>query len=128
MTQISAPLIEGAQSREEQSLSEVTNFLRDLGQALHISGAPAHDLEKRLVAVGQRLGVSVEGFAVLTFLALTVAAPKGARRFEMLRLPPYDYNMARLIALEALCREISNPAQLKTYVAQLANILQQPPT
>lgn len=127
MTQVSALPAEGVQSTDEESLNEVTGFLRDLGQALHISGAPAHDLEKRLVAVGKRLGVNVESFAVLTFLALTVAAPSGARRVEMLRLPSYDYNMARLIALEALCREISDPARLTSYVAQLTGILHQPP-
>jgi len=127
MTQLSAPLTEGICRTDDRSLSEVTAFLRELGQALHISGAPAHDLEKRLVAVGEQLGVQVEGFAVLTFLALTVAAPDGARQVEMLRLPPYDYNMARLIALEALCREINDPARLDEYVAQLAKILQQPP-
>jgi hypothetical protein len=83
-----------------------------------------------LVAVGQRLGVKVEGFAVLTFLALTVAVPSGARRVEMLRLPPYDYNMARLIELEALCRDISDPNAIVSTTmssAKLAVIMRQPP-
>ena len=71
-----------------------------------MSGAPAHDLERALNEIGGRLGLRVEGFAVLTFLALNVASGGDSRRVEMLRLPPYDYNMARLIALQALCREI----------------------
>jgi len=88
-------------SLDDQSLGRLSAFLRDLGLALHVSGAPAHDLERSLNEIGARLGVRVEGFAVLTFLALTVVAGDGARRVEMLRLPPYDFNMARLIALQA---------------------------
>lgn len=110
-----------------ETLEGITTFLRDLGQALHISGSPAHDLEKRLVAAGQKLGVRVEGFAVLTFLGLTIATPEGERRVEMLRLPAYDYNMARLIALEALCKEITAPGQIDTYTEKLRGIMQQPP-
>ena len=124
MTQLNAPATSLA---DEAALAGVTAFLRDLGQALHINGAPAHDLENDLVAAGQQLGVKVEGFAVLTFLALTVVAPSGARRVEMLRLPAYDYNMARLIALEALCRDLSKAGQLSDYSARLRQIMQQAP-
>lgn len=111
----------------EKPLESIAAFLRDLGRALHLSGAPAHDLEADLTAIGGRLGVRVEGFAVLTFLALSVVAADGSRRVELLRLPPYDYNMARLIALEALCHEISDAGRLDAYVAQLAEIMRQPP-
>lgn len=111
----------------QTALAEISSFLKAMGQALHISGAPAHDLEKRLVAIGAKLGVRVEGFAVLTFLGLTVAAPNGERQVEMLRLPPYDYNMARLIELEALCREMTDPDQIRHYTQRLAEIMQQPP-
>lgn len=111
----------------EPLLEDITTFLRDLGQALHISGSPAHDLEKRLINVGEKLGVRVEGFAVLTFLGITIAVPGGARHVEMVRLPPYDYNMARLIKLEALCREISSSQPLESYTNRLAEIMQQPP-
>ena len=112
---------------DENALAGITAFLRDIGQALHISGAPAHKLEQALVAAGKNLGVKVEGFAVLTFLALTVAAPGGARRVEMLRLPAYDYNMARLIDLEALCRDLSDSNQLNEYTTRLSKIMQQAP-
>ena len=111
----------------QPALAEISSFLKAMGQALHISGAPAHDLEKRLVAIGEKLGVRVEGFAVLTFLGLTVAAPNGERQVEMLRLPPYDYNMAQLIELETLCREITSPGQIDHYAHRLAEIIQQPP-
>lgn len=111
----------------QTTLAEISGFLKAMGQALHISGAPAHDLEKRLVAIGAKLGVRVEGFAVLTFLGLTVAAPNGERQVEMLRLPPYDYNMARLIELEALCREMTDPGQISHYSQRLTEIMQQPP-
>lgn len=109
------------------TLEQIAGFLSELGRALHVSGAPAHDLEAALVAAGERLGVRVEGFAVLTFLALTVVAPDGTRRVELVRLPPYDYNMARLIALQALCREVGDPARLGDDRGRLANIMAAPP-
>ncbi len=109
----------------EQTLAKLAFFLRDLGQALHVSGAPAHDLENAMKDIGRRLGVKVEGFAVLTFLALTVVSPDNARRVELLRLPPYDYNMARLIELEALCRDISSSDYLDSYAERLAVIMRQ---
>jgi len=111
----------------EQTLARLALFLRDLGQALHVSGAPAHDLEIAMKEIGQRLGVKVEGFAVLTFLALTVVSGDNARRVELLRLPPYDYNMARLIELEALCRDISSSDCLDNYAERLAVIMRQAP-
>ena len=110
----------------EQTLARLALFLRDLGQALHVSGAPAHDLETAMKAIGLRLGARVEGFAVLTFLALTVVAGGNSRRVELLRLPPYDYNMARLIELDALCREISSVDDLERYIERLAAIMRQP--
>ena len=110
----------------EQTLARLALFLRDLGQALHVSGAPAHDLEAAMKDIGSRFGAQVEGFAVLTFLALTVASGAHTRRVELLRLPPYDYNMARLIELEALCREISSVDDLDTYGERLAAIMRQP--
>ena len=110
----------------EQTLARLALFLRDLGQALHVSGAPAHDLERALKEIGARLGARVEGFAVLTFMALTVVAGDHHRRVEMQRLPPYDYNMARLIELEALCRSIVRIDDLGEYVERLAGIMQRP--
>lgn len=110
----------------EQTLARLALFLRDLGQALHVSGAPAHDLEAAMKEIGQRLGARVEGFAVLTFLALTVVSGSNARRVELLRLPPYDYNMARLIELDALCRDIASVDCLDDYAERLATIMRQP--
>lgn len=113
-------------SFDDQSLARLAGFLRDLGRALHVSGAPAHDLERSLNDIGTRLGVRVEGFAVLTFLALTVVAGDSSRRVEMLRLPPYDFNMARLITLQALTRDIDSADRIDDYVARLAAIMRQP--
>lgn len=110
----------------EDVLPKLGLFLRDLGQALHVSGAPAHELERRLREIGGRLGVQVEGFAVLTFLALTLVDTGGKRRVEMLRLPPYDYNMARLIELETLCREIDGSERLDEYERRLASLMALP--
>ena len=120
MSEIAAP-------QNDQTLERIALFLRDLGQALHVSGAPAQDMERGLNEIGRRLGIRVEGFAVLTFLAINVVSGASSRRVEMLRLPPYDYNMARLIALQELCRDISDIDALDAYVARLAAIMQAPP-
>lgn len=111
----------------DQTLARLALFLRDLGQALHVSGAPAHELERTLQDIGQRLGVRVEGFAVLTFLALTVVGGEQSRRVELLRLPPYDFNMARLIALDTLCRDVKSLDQLEALSARLMAIMKEPP-
>ncbi len=111
----------------DSGLPALAVFLRDLGLALHQSGAAAHELEHWLQQVGRQLGVGVEAYAVLTFLALNVRDPAGGQKTEMLRLPAYDYNMARLIELQALCREIRGTADLPSYRQRLAAIVAAPP-
>lgn len=108
-------------------LDQLAGFLRQLAQALHISGMPAHDLELHLNSLGQRLGVRVDCFAVLTMLTLNITADNATQRVEMLRLPPYDYNMARLIALEKLLREIDGKVSLAACTHRLEAILVAPP-
>lgn len=112
--------VESSALSTASDLPRLGRFLRDLGRALHVSGAPAQELERRLNETGRQLGVTVEGFAVLTFLALTLVDTDGQRRVELLRLPPYDYNMARLIELEALCAEIDGCERLAEYEQRLA--------
>jgi len=102
-------------------------FLRALAEALHISGMPAHDLERQLNAIGQRLGVRVDCFAVLTMITLNIVADDGSQRLEMIRLPVYDYNMTRLIALEKLSGELSSLDQLADCARQLKEIMAAPP-
>jgi len=108
-------------------LDRLAGFLRDLAQALHVSGMPAHDLERHLNALGQRLGVRLECFAVLTMLTLNISADDGAQRVEMLRLRFYDYNMARLIALEKLIRSLNAIASVDRCAAELKAIMSAPP-
>jgi hypothetical protein len=52
--------------------------------------------------------------------SLTVTSSAHSRRIELLCLPPCDYNMARLIELEVLCREISSVDDLDDYGERLA--------
>ena len=110
-----------------ENLDQLAAFLRQLAQALHISGMPAHDLERHLNTLGQRLGVRVDCFAVLTMLTLNISAENTTQRVEMLRLPAYDYNMARLIELEALLREIEGGDSLARSAARLEAIMKTPP-
>ncbi|MBK7422543.1 MAG: threonine/serine exporter family protein [Propionivibrio sp.] len=110
-----------------EPLDRLARFLRNLAQALHISGMPAHDLELRLNSIGQRFGVRVECFAVLTMLTLNITDEDNEQRVEMLRLPFYDYNMARLIALDKLISEMDGLDSLGHGEAQLQEIISAPP-
>ncbi len=110
-----------------ENLDRLAIFLRDLGRALHISGMPAHDLERHLNAIGRRFGVRVDSFAVLTMLSLNVVADNGYQRLEMVRLPVYDYNMARLIALEELIRSLNHLDGLHQAEEALREIMAKPP-
>ena len=109
------------------NLDQQARFLLDLAQALHISGLHSHELERQLNAVGQQLGVRVVCFAVLTMLTLNLTAEDGTQRVVMTRLPPYDYNMARLIALEELLGRIDGPASLDRCERELKAIMDTPP-
>lgn len=110
-----------------ENLDRLAKFLRNLAQALHISGMPTHDLEHHLNGIGQRFGVRVECFAVLTMLTLNITDDDATQRVEMLRLPPYDFNMVRLIALEKLIRELEGIGSLARCEAQLDEIVSAPP-
>ena len=108
-------------------MDRLAAFLRDLAQALHVSGMPAHDLERHLNELGHRLGVRVDSFAVLTMLTLNICADDGTQRVKMLRLRFYDYNMARLIALEWLIRGVDGVPGLARCATELKAIMAAPP-
>ena len=110
-----------------ENLDRLTLFLHDLAHALHSSGMPAHDLEHHLNAIGQRFGVRIECIAVLTMLILKITTDQGTQRLEVLRLRFYDYNMARLIALEKLIHEVDGRNNVERYEAQLKEITSAPP-
>jgi uncharacterized membrane protein YjjP (DUF1212 family) len=105
----------------------LVDFLQALAQALHVSGAPAQDLERELAVIGARMGVRVQCFALPTMLSLTVEAEGRPQAVRLIRLPPYDYNMVRLIKLEAMLRELHGPADLARGEAQLQQIVAAPP-
>ena len=109
------------------NLDRLTGFLRRLAHALHISGMPAHDLERHLNEMGHSLGVHVDSFAVLTMLTLNITAEGAPQRVEMIRLSFYDYNMSRLIALEKLIRDVDGIDSLDRCEAQLTEIMNAPP-
>lgn len=113
-------------TRMTHHLDRLAGFLHALAEALHISGMPAHDLERHLNDIGRRLGVRVDCFAVLTMITLNIVDATG-QRIEMVRLPAYDYNMARLIALEKLIGELDHPEHLDDYAGQLKAIMNAPP-
>ena len=108
-------------------LDRVVDFLQHVAQALHTSGAPAQDLERELGMLGLRLGLRVQCFALPTMLSLTADADGEPQRVRLLRLPPYDYNMVRLMKLHALLLDLRGAAQLAEAESRLAQIMAAPP-
>ncbi|WP_298312263.1 threonine/serine exporter family protein [Propionivibrio sp.] len=111
---------------DAECLDRLAGFLRKLAQALHVSGMPTHDLERHLNGMGRCFGVRIECFAVLTMLTLNITADSAAQRVVLLRLPPYDYNMVRLIALERLIRDMEGLGDLGRLENQLQEIVNAP--
>lgn len=110
-----------------QPLDRVVDFLQHVAQALHTSGAPAQDLERDLALTGAHLGVRAQCFALPTMLSLTIEAEGAPQIVRLLRLPPYDYNMVRLMKLEALLQALHGPGQLAHAEVALAQIMAAPP-
>ena len=110
-----------------ERIDQQARFLLDLAQTLHISSMHSHELERQLNAIGQRIGVRVVCFAVLTMLTLNITAEDNTQRVVMLRLPAYDYNMSRLIALEKLIGELDGIGCLDRCEARLKEIMDTPP-
>lgn len=110
-----------------ERIDQQARFLLDLAQALHISGMHSHELERQLNAVGQQIGVRVVCFAVLTMLTLSITTEDNTQRVVMLRLPAYDYNMVRLIALEKLIRNLDSAECLDVQEQKLKAIMDTPP-
>ena len=114
-------------SEPMSSAHRIDPFLRDAARALHVSGSPAPDLERHIGDLGEKLGVRARGFALPTMLSIAVDEPDGRQRVQLLRLPPSDYNMGRLIALEALVAEFSGPDSLDDAARRVREIMDAPP-
>ena len=102
-------------------------FLGELAKAMHVSGANALDLERHVHQLGHRFGVEAHCFALPTMLTITLESVDHGQHSKLLRLPAYDYNMARLIALKDLIRKLSSLEQLKQAETQLQQIMHTPP-
>ena len=83
---------------------KLITFLGDLAKAMHVSGANAHDLERHIRLLGRRFGVDAHCYALPTMLTITLESPDHGQQSRLLRLPAYDYNMSRLIALKDMLR------------------------
>lgn len=102
-------------------------FILRMARALHACGSPAPDLERIIGDLGAKLGVGAQGFSLPTMISVTFDEPDGGQRVRLLRLPPSDYNMVRLIELEKLAAELSGPESLADATQRLDKILGTPP-
>ena len=110
-------------TRMEQQL---ISFLGELAKAMHVSGANSHDLERHVHQIGRRFGVEAHCFALPTMLTITLETAAEGQQSKLVRLPAYDYNMVRLIALKDLNRKLYSLSQLDEAQRQLAHIMHTP--
>lgn len=102
--------------------TRIDAFLRAVAKALHAGGAPAQDLERHIGDLGAKLGVNANCFALPTMLSLTVVKDDGGQRVQLLRVPPSDYNMVRLIELEKLVATFPGPDAIEDAMAEVERI------
>jgi len=105
---------------------KLITFLGELAKAMHVSGANSHDLERHVHQLGQRFGVESHCFALPTMLTITLETAHQGQQSRLVRLPAYDYNMTRLIALKDIIRKLHSLSQLDEARHQLSQITQAP--
>lgn len=77
--------------------------------------------------MGRALGLSVHGFALPTMLTIAIDDENGQQHIQMRRLPPADYNLTRLMALESLVAQFSGPEMFDEAERRLLQIRSEPP-
>lgn len=98
-------------------------FLSKLAKAMHISGANSHELERHVHQLGARFGYEAHCYALPTMLTITLETANSGQQSKMVRLPAYDFNMVRLIALKDMIRKLNAIGQLDDAERQLTQIL-----
>lgn len=102
-------------------------FLMEMAKSLHTAGAPAHDIERAVGRLGEIAGVSAQCFSLPTQVSIAITEPTGDQRVRLRRMPPSDYNMSRLIALEKIVEDFAGPESIDGAEASLKQILDTPP-
>jgi uncharacterized membrane protein YjjP (DUF1212 family) len=103
---------------------QLINFLSNLAKAMHISGSNALELERNVHQLGLRFGVETHCLALPTMLTITLETEHDGQQSKLVRLPTYDFNMQRLIALKDLIRKLNSLQQLEQAERQLQAIMQ----
>ena len=87
-------------------LSGAQSLLLELARTLHLANVPTDVVEHRVASAGRGLGVTVEAFALQTFVIVKVAG--AAHQLDFARMPfnPH-WNLGRLAELEQLGDELA---------------------
>jgi uncharacterized membrane protein YjjP (DUF1212 family) len=103
-----------------------TEFVLNLGRALHRYGTPAHRLEEGLLDCCQRLGLQAEVFTTPTAIIMSFGEP-GELKTRMLRVEGGELNMSKLARVDALADAVaSRQITPSDGVRELAQILASP--
>ena len=104
-----------------------TDFVIELGVALHRFGAPAHRLESALTAVSRRLGLEGQFFSSPTQLHAAFG-PIGQQATTLIRVDPGENNLEKLAALDALAGSVTRgKLAVEEGTAQVRQIVNAPP-
>lgn len=101
-------------------------FILKLAKNLHINGAPAPEIERIVTEVAAKLSVETQCFSLPTLIGVSFGSEAGAQRTRFLRMPPSEYDMSRLVALEAIAAHLSGPHELQDAEKKLGAVVARP--
>jgi uncharacterized membrane protein YjjP (DUF1212 family) len=81
------------------------DFILHLGTALHRFAMPAHRLEEALMAVSRKLGCEARFYSTPTSMIASFG-PERELRAAMLRMPPGEMDLEKLVELDTLADEV----------------------
>ena len=104
---------------------EAIAFVLELGQALHVAGAPAHRLEDAIGELSPRLGIEARVFSSPTGIFLSFGDP-AEQRTVLLRVDPSGIDLERMCRLDELIEAVSKGLPVSEARAELAAIKSAP--
>jgi len=104
---------------------EAIAFVLELGQALHVAGAPAHRLEDAIGELSPRLGIEARVFSSPTGIFLSFGDP-AEQRTVLLRVDPSGIDLERMCRLDELIEAVSNGLPVKDARTRLKAITSAP--
>ena len=109
-----------------QSREEITEFILQLGRALHFYGTPAHRLEEAMTLCSRELDVPGEFFATPTAIFASFPSP-GQNETRLLRVGPGMVDLDKLMQVDAVMNEVCRGEVLAAEGGRRLNAIEEQP-